>query len=129
MAYGSTKAIIRSAYTRVGPPNFILERDKIMFPENSYDTGPFTDVASTWGEQLWAFLNDPSVIASMINASDIGSPAAESVATALIHQFGDSIKRDRVKQFIGFLIRQVMERNGYKHTSYGHHTKLDFIHC
>ncbi len=94
-----------------------------MFPENSYDAGPFTDVASTWGEQLWAFLNEPSTIALMINASDVGSPAAESVGVALLEQFGDSIGQDRVKQFIGFLIRQVMERNGYKHTSYGQHTK------
>ena len=94
-----------------------------MFPENSYDAGPFTDVASTWGEQLWAFLNEPPAIASMINASDIGSPAAESVAMALFQRFGDGIRQDRVKQFIGFLIRQVMERNGYEHISYGQHTQ------
>ncbi len=96
-----------------------------MFPENSYDVGPFTDVASAWGEQLWTFLNEPSAKASMINASDSSKPAAEGVSFALLQRFGDGIKQNRVKQFIGFLIRQVMERNGYRHTSYGQHTKAN----
>jgi len=94
-----------------------------MFPENEYDAGPFTDVAIVWGEQVWAFLNEPSNIVSMTNASDNGIPAPESIASTLFDRFGEGIRQDRVKQFIGFLIRQVMERNGYQHTSYGHPTQ------
>ncbi len=94
-----------------------------MLPENNYDAGPFTDIASIWGQQLWAFLNEPNVINSMIEASANKRPAAEAIASELHQRFGDNIRQDRVKQFIGFLIRQVMERNGYKHTSYGQQTQ------
>lgn len=94
-----------------------------MFPENSYNVGPFTDVASTWGQQLWVFLNEPITIHSMTDASDNKRPAAEAIASELYQRFGENITQDRVKQFIGFLIRQVMERNGYKHISYGRQTR------
>lgn len=94
-----------------------------MLPEKNYDAGPFTDVAGIWGERLWAFLNEPSTSAAMIDASEVGRPAAEVIASALFRRFGDDIRQDRVKQFIGFLIRQVMERSGYKHTAYGQQTQ------
>ena len=94
-----------------------------MLPENNYDVGPFTDVASVWGHQLWRFLTEPNIIHAMTDASDNKRPAAEAVASELYQRFGDDIRQDRVKQFIGFLIRQVMERNGYRHKSYGKQTR------
>ena len=94
-----------------------------MLPENNFDPGKFTDVASAWGKQLWEFLNEPIIVRSMTDASDDKRPAAEAIATELFQRFGDDIKQDRVKQFIGFLIRQVMEKNGYSHTAYGQKTK------
>jgi hypothetical protein len=94
-----------------------------MPSENNYDAGKFTDVASIWGERLWEFLNEPIIIRSMTNASDEKRPAAEAIASELFDRFGTDITQDRVKQFIGFLIRQVMEQNGYSHTAYGQQTK------
>jgi hypothetical protein len=96
-----------------------------MLPDNNYNVGSFTDVsgANNWGNQLWEFLNQPNSVRSMIEASDNNRPAAEAIATRLFERFGDDIKQDRVKQFIGFLIRQVMERNGYCHKTSGRRTK------
>jgi hypothetical protein len=62
----------------------------------------------------------------MRDASDIKKPAAEAIGDELIRRFGNDIKRDRVKQFTGLLIRQVMEKNGYRHTAYG--IKADATH-
>ena len=94
-----------------------------MLPENNYDAGTFTDIASVWGNQLWEFLNEGNIVRLMTDASDNKRPAAEAIASELFGRFGDGIRQDRVKQFTGFLIRQVMERNGYSHTAYGQQTK------
>jgi len=75
-----------------------------------YDVGPFSDVAGAWGNRLWSFLNEAGVLALMRDASDIKKPAAEAIGDELIQRFGNDIKRDRVKQFTGLLIRQVMEK-------------------
>ena len=94
-----------------------------MIPQSDYNAGPFTDVASVWGERLWAFLNEPNTVQAMIEASDAKMSAAESVASELHHRFGNDIRQDRVKQFIGFLIRQVMEQHGYQHKAYNKQTQ------
>lgn len=94
-----------------------------MFLENNYDVGSFTDIASAWGNPLWEFLNEPDIVRSMTDASDNKRPAAEAIAFILFERFSDDIKQDRVKQFTGFLIRQVMEQNGYRHTAYGRRAK------
>jgi len=126
---GPVKAVLsRPAHQRVTPtvgqPRAkVNEKGETMFPENNYDAGKFTDIASVWGNQLWEFLNEPSIVRSMIDASDNKRPAAEAIAPELVERFGNDIKQDRVKQFIGFLIRQVMEQNGYSHTAYGQQTK------
>ncbi len=88
-----------------------------MFLENNYDVRNFTDVASVWGDRLWAFLNEASTVATMTDASDHGLTAAESVGAALLDLFGEEMRQHRVKQFIGYLIRQVMERSGYQHVA------------
>jgi hypothetical protein len=59
----------------------------------------------------------------MTNVSDAGRPAVEAIAFELYDRFGEDVKQDRVKQFIGFLTRQVMERNGYRHVRYGRKVK------
>jgi hypothetical protein len=88
-----------------------------MFPEFNYDVRNFTDVASVWGDRLWAFLNEPASVVTMTDASDRGLTAAESVGAALLDRFGEEMRQHRVKQFIGYLIRQVMEHNGYQHVA------------
>jgi hypothetical protein len=93
-----------------------------MSPQNDYDAGPFTNVALKWGDPIWAILNGQSAVRQMKEASDAGRPAAEAIAAELYREYGPEIKADRVKQFTGYLIRQVMERNGYIHEAYGMQT-------
>ena len=90
-----------------------------MSENRDYEVGSFTDVAPAWANRLWAFLNEPRIVRQMVDSSESGRPAAEAIALHLFERFGDDVTRDRVKQFVGFLIRQVMERNGYVHTEYG----------
>ena len=85
-----------------------------------YQVGPFTDVAPDWVDGLWRFLNEPGVVTQMENASNDRRPAVEGISVELVLRFGHDVGQDRVKQFIGYLVRQVMERNGYAHESYGH---------
>lgn len=88
-----------------------------------YKIGSFTDVADRWGDRLWRFLNERHSVRQMTDASDEGRPAAEAIALRLHQQFGDLVRQDRVKQFTGFLIRQVMEARGYPHTRRGAKTR------
>ena len=90
-----------------------------------YYIGPFSDVAGAWGNRLWEFLNEPENVRLMAGASNQGRPAAEAIADHLFVRFRDSVKKNRVKQFTGLLIRQVMERNGYRHIEYGRPTRLN----
>ena len=85
----------------------------------AFEIGPFTDVEPDWGNRLWEFLNRPPIVLEMINASDRQRPAAEAIAQQLHAEVGDDVRQHRVRQFTGFLIRQVMERNGYQHIRYG----------
>ena len=86
----------------------------------TYQVRSFTDVDLHWGITLWTFLNAEQIVRRMADASDDGRTAVEDIADDLYERFGEAVARPRVKQFIGFLVRQVMERNGYRHRSYGH---------
>lgn len=94
---------------------------------NTYKVGPFTDVANLWGTRLWVFLNSKDIVNKMIEATNLNKTPAEFISTELLIKFGDEIKKDRVKQFTGFLIRQVMESNGYYHKYYGSPIKNKII--
>ncbi|MGD0035825.1 MAG: hypothetical protein ABSC53_00850 [Bacteroidota bacterium] len=87
-----------------------------------YNTGPFTDVEPVWGSQLWTLLTQTHIVQKMIAASENNRPAAESIANDILQAFGETVRADRVKQFTGYLIRQVLELNGYNHKSYGNET-------
>ncbi len=90
-----------------------------MPPRKDYDVGPFTDVEARWGDRLWSFLTELEMRRAMVRASDEGRPAAEAIAVTLYDRFGERVKQDRVKQFVGYLIRQVMERHGYQYVDSG----------
>lgn len=90
-----------------------------MSIQRDYDVGPFGDVAPVWGDRLWDFLNQSEVIRTMQIASDAGLTAAGSIGNQLWSVFGADVRQDRVKQFVGRLIRQVMEEHGYRHLSQG----------
>ncbi len=66
------------------------------------------------GQALWDFLNEPDNVLRMVTASYLGRPAVEPLSPALLQRFGPSIKRVRLKQMIGHMVRQVLEARGYR---------------
>lgn len=82
---------------------------------DNFDAGRFSDIhASKLGREILKFLNEHDNVIRMETASELGRPALEPLADRMIARFGDSVKVDRVKQFIGFATRQVMEANGFQ---------------
>jgi phage baseplate assembly protein W len=77
---------------------------------------------SDYGPKLWSFLNDPISIARMQAVSDVGKPALLGVERGLINEFKihawadaeGKAKYDRLKQMIGAMVKQIMERTGYR---------------
>ena len=77
-------------------------------------TGSFSDIADTnLGKELWAFLTSHESLIMMETASYLSKPALESLQPSLLERFGDEVKRDRVKQMLGKMVRQIMEERGY----------------
>ncbi len=66
------------------------------------------------GQALWDFLNAPENVLRMETAAYLSRPSVEPLSPALLQRFGPSIKRDRLKQMIGHMVRQVMEARGYR---------------
>lgn len=66
------------------------------------------------GEEIWAFLNKHDNILRMETATYLSRPAIEPLSPVLLKEFGDKITEDRVKQMIGHMTRQIMERQGYR---------------
>ena len=72
-----------------------------------YEIGHFTDVSQNLRDQIWRFLNEQQNIQLMIDSSNQNRPAVEGIAQELL----ENVFSDRVKFFVGFLIKQVMESN------------------
>ena len=82
---------------------------------NDFDAGRFSDVHnSKLGRDVLKFLNDHDNLIRMETASELGRPALEPLGDRLIDHLGEGVKADRVKQFIGFATRQVMESQGFQ---------------
>ena len=80
-----------------------------------YNAGHFqNDFNTPIGQHLWTFLQEPSVLTRMDTATYLERPAIEVIAPLLIEKFGDDAKADRVKQMIGSMVRQILERRGYR---------------
>lgn len=81
-----------------------------------YRAEHFKDIADTeLGRELWEFLNEPDNVLRMRTASELERPAVEAVAPYLEERFGrDAIAPDRVKQTIGHMVRQILERHGFQ---------------
>jgi hypothetical protein len=81
---------------------------------NTYRAARF---ASTYnndgGEDIWAFLNQPDNVIRMETATFLVRTAAEPLSPFLFQKFGEKIKKPRLKQMIGHMIRQIMESRGY----------------
>ena len=94
-----------------------------MSKQFKYKTGIFTDIDKSLRDKLWLFLNEPNIVTKMMSHTDKGRPAAEGIATDLLSYFGSTIENDRTKQFIGYLIRQIMEINDYSFQDHDIKTK------
>ncbi len=66
------------------------------------------------GRMIWDFLNERETVLRMETASYLGRPAIEPLSPLLLQRFGPSIKRVRLKQMIGHMVRQIMEARGYR---------------
>lgn len=66
------------------------------------------------GRKLWDFLNEQDSITRLVTATELGRPAVEGVANKLFDRFGYIVTFDRNKQMTGHMVRQIMERLGYK---------------
>ena len=82
-------------------------------PAYAFNPGPFSDVFDTaLGRELWDLLTRESTIKLMEDASDRGRPAVEPLQELLLERFGQAVEEGRIKQMIGRMIRQVLERPG-----------------
>jgi hypothetical protein len=66
------------------------------------------------GKAIWEFLNSSENVIRMKTASYLSRPAIEAVSPQLLSEFGDRITADRIKQMMGHMVRQIMERHGYQ---------------
>ena len=82
-------------------------------PVYAFKPEPFGDVFHTdLGRGLWDFLTWESTIELMEDASDRGRPAVEPLQELLLERFGQAVAEGRIKQMLGRMIRQVLERPG-----------------
>lgn len=82
---------------------------------DKFDAGRFSDIGDgPLGPRLWGLLNRDDNIVRMETASALGCVAVEPVGPVLLREIGEEVRADRVKQAIGFMARQVMERRGYR---------------
>ena len=59
------------------------------------------------------YLRSEDALIRMETASELVKPAAEALSRQLTRRFGDIVSKDRVKQFIGWSIRKIMESHGF----------------
>lgn len=79
-----------------------------------YEPQNFRDLAeSDLGRELWRWLRDRESVIRMETASYLERAAVEPLGPCLVEEFGPEIAEDRNKQFIGHMVRQVMEGLGY----------------
>lgn len=80
----------------------------------SYDAGRFsTTFANEDGKEIWEFLVNPENIIRMETATYLSRPAIEPLSPFLLDRFGDHARKDRIKQMMGHMVRQIMESRGY----------------
>lgn len=84
------------------------------------DPGRFSDqLATPLGKGLVKFLTEHDNLIRMETASELGRPAVEPLGERLLERFGAQVRDDRVKQFIGFAARQILESRGFQLAAQG----------
>jgi len=79
-----------------------------------YGLGKFNDLSHILTRALGAFVRRPDNVIRMETAVHLGRAPVEALSDPLIHEFGKEIAHPRIRQFIGQLVRQVMEFLGYE---------------
>jgi hypothetical protein len=80
-----------------------------------YEPMNFSDLAETeLGRRLWAKLNEEKSVWAMEVASKLRRPAVEPLGDDLLAEFGNVVRKRRIKQMIGHMARQIMEAHGYE---------------
>jgi hypothetical protein len=79
-----------------------------------YDPQQFRNVYETeFGQAILAFLVRPDNIIRMQTATYLERAAVEPIAPGLLSEFGEDVAEDRIKQYVGHAVRQIMEACGY----------------
>lgn len=79
-----------------------------------YDAGRYSSTfVNEGGKEIWEFLVKPENIIRMETATYLSRPAIEPLSPILLQCFGDHARRDRIKQMMGHMVRQIMESRGY----------------
>ena len=79
-----------------------------------YDPQQFRNIHETeYGQAIWHFLLQPDNVIRMQTATYLARPAVEPLSPGLRAEFGEEVEEDRVKQYIGHAVRQIMEACGY----------------
>lgn len=79
-----------------------------------YVPGVFAQLyRSTLGQKIWLLLNRADIVAALETASRLGKPAVEGIEAQLLEAFGEQVLANRVKQMIGHMVRQILERRGW----------------
>ncbi|MEE4188740.1 MAG: hypothetical protein V2I76_09885 [Roseobacter sp.] len=79
-----------------------------------YDAGRYgSTFENERGEDIWNFLVEPENIIRMETATFLSKPAIEPLSPFLLRRFGDHVRKDRIKQMMGHMVRQIMEGKGY----------------
>ena len=82
---------------------------------DDFDPGTFKgEFQSRLGQAVWAYLNEQDNLVRMETASYLGRPAVEPLSPGLLQRFGPEVREDRIKQLIGRMARQILERRGYR---------------
>ena len=66
------------------------------------------------GQRLWQFLHEPLNIKGMETAADLERAPVEGISRELLKEFDNEVREDRVRQLIGFMVRQIMEARGFQ---------------
>lgn len=66
------------------------------------------------GREIWGFINEAENVVRMETATYLSRPAVEPLSPLLTVRFGNKVRGDRIKQMIGHMVRQVLERRGYR---------------
>ena len=79
-----------------------------------YDPWKFEKLAkSDLGKQLWNFLIEHDNIIRMRTATELKKPAVKALSNHLIERFGEQVREMRVKQMIGHMVKQIMNKKKY----------------